>query len=116
MPETFGTLPLPGGLHQLTTNGHRICTFVVGRLPGQTGGQHFLTGSLGVRIATIDLPGLGHQLTVNGHRAYTFVADRPGDLRGDRFITGSSSGRTYTWRAVRVPQGAPREVVFKPRK
>ncbi|SDS01159.1 hypothetical protein [Actinopolymorpha singaporensis] len=73
-------------------------------------------GTLGVRIATIDLPGLGHQLTVNGHRAYTFVADRPGDLRGDRFITGSSSGRTYTWRAVRVPQGAPREVVFKPRK
>ncbi|WP_092651567.1 hypothetical protein [Actinopolymorpha singaporensis] len=45
MPETFGTLPLPGGLHQLTTNGHRICTFVVNRLPGQTGGQHFLTGS-----------------------------------------------------------------------
>ncbi|MET9019563.1 hypothetical protein ABZV93_06245 [Actinopolymorpha sp. NPDC004070] len=46
----------------------------------------------------------------------TFVADRPGELQGDLFITGSSSGRTYTWRAVRVPKNAPTDVVFKPRK
>ncbi|SFH66999.1 hypothetical protein SAMN05421678_12753 [Actinopolymorpha cephalotaxi] len=43
--ETFGTLPLPGGLHQLTTNGRRVYTFVVDKLPGQTRGQHFLTGT-----------------------------------------------------------------------
>ncbi|MFD2077756.1 COG4315 family predicted lipoprotein [Actinopolymorpha cephalotaxi] len=73
-------------------------------------------GTLGVRISTIDRPGQGHQLAVNGRRAYTFVADRPGQLQGDLFITGSSSGKTYTWRAVRVPKGAPAQVVFKPRK
>jgi predicted lipoprotein with Yx(FWY)xxD motif len=73
-------------------------------------------GTLGVRISTIDRPGQGHQLAVNGQRAYTFAADRPGELQGDLFITGSRTGRTYTWRAVRVPHGAPDQVVFKPRK
>ena len=73
-------------------------------------------GTLGVRISTIDRPGQGHQLAVNGRRAYTFVADRPGQLQGDLFITGASGGRTYTWRAVRVPSDAPGQVVFRPRK
>ncbi|MET9019562.1 hypothetical protein ABZV93_06240 [Actinopolymorpha sp. NPDC004070] len=43
--KTFGTLPLPGGQHQLTTNGRRVYTFVVDRLPGQTRGQKFRTSS-----------------------------------------------------------------------
>ncbi|MET9019564.1 hypothetical protein ABZV93_06250 [Actinopolymorpha sp. NPDC004070] len=72
-------------------------------------------GTLGVRIGVLDRPGSLHQITVNGRRAYTFVDDRPGQARGDRFITGGPKGRTYTWRAVVVPDNAPTRVVLKPK-
>ncbi|MFD2077758.1 COG4315 family predicted lipoprotein [Actinopolymorpha cephalotaxi] len=73
-------------------------------------------GSLGVRLTVLERPGGLHQLAVNGHRAYTFVADSgPGQVGGDSFITGGAQNRTYTWRAVRVADAAPTEVVFTPR-
>ncbi|MFD2077755.1 Predicted lipoprotein with conserved Yx(FWY)xxD motif [Actinopolymorpha cephalotaxi] len=72
-------------------------------------------GTLGVRIGVADRAGGLHQITVNGHRAFTFVDDKPGQARGDRFITGGPKGQTYTWRAVVVPKDAPTQVVLKPR-
>lgn len=73
-------------------------------------------GSLGVRLTVLERPDGLHQLAVNGHRAYTFVADTgPGQVGGDTFITGGPHNQTYTWRAARVADAAPTEVVFTPR-
>ncbi len=73
------------------------------------------TGSLGVRVTTLQRPGGLYQLAVNGHRAYTFVDDgRPGQFKGDMFITGGAGGRTFTWRPVRVSKDAPSRVALKP--
>ncbi|GAA2757609.1 hypothetical protein [Actinopolymorpha rutila] len=72
-------------------------------------------GTLGVRIGVSNRPGSLHQITVNGRRAYTFVDDRPGEARGDRFITGGPNGQTYSWQAVVVSKDAPNQIVLKPR-
>ena len=71
--------------------------------------------ALGVRIGVAERPGGLHQITVNGRRAFTFVDDRPGQARGDQFITGGPKGQTYTWRAVVVSKDAPAQIVLKPK-
>jgi hypothetical protein len=66
---------------------------------------------LSVELSVLPRPGGLHQLTIDGHRAYTFVGDdRPGDARGDGFVTGTGPTEPFLWRAVRVPATAPPSV------
>ncbi|MFD2079620.1 hypothetical protein SAMN05421678_116146 [Actinopolymorpha cephalotaxi] len=66
---------------------------------------------LSLELSVLPRPGGLHQLTIDGHRAYTFVGDeRPGEARGDGFVTGTGPTKPFVWRAVRVPAGAPASV------